>query len=162
MEMPAPVSIVPASTEDLVRLQAFLRPFFQRGDLLFIPEEKLKKALRRFLLAKQPAGAILGSLGLFEWGKDLVEVRALAVDAKVRGMGIGSAMLDCAISRARLEGKKKVFALTYKTAFFTARGFREVPKESLPHKIWGDCMLCLSRENCKEKSVIFGLQAQED
>ncbi len=155
-------SVVPASSEDLLRLEAFLSPFFQRGELLFIPREKLKKNIRRFLLARQPSGAILGSLGLFEWGKDLVEVRAFAVDAKVRGMGIGSMLLESALSRARLDGKQKVFALTYKIAFFTARGFCEVPKESLPHKIWGDCVLCLNRENCKEKSVIFSLKAQED
>lgn len=153
------VSIVPAKVGDALILEAFLKPFFRNGELLLIPEERLKRYLGRFLLAKQGSARILGSIGLFEWGRDLSEVRAFAVDPKFRGMGLGSALLERAVAKARALGKKGVFALTYKKEFFEAKGFREVAKESLPHKIWGDCILCPNRENCKEKAMLLDFEA---
>lgn len=159
MEIISQVSIVPAKPGDVLSLEAFLKPFFRNGELLLIPEERLKRYIGRFLLVKQGTVRVLGSIGLFEWGKDLAEVRAFAVDAKFRGMGLGSALLESAIAKAEGLGRKSVFALTYKKDFFVAKGFREVAKESLPHKIWGDCILCPNRKNCKEKAMLLNLEA---
>lgn len=157
METVSQVSVVQAKPGDVFSLEAFLKPFFRNGELLLIPQERLRRCIERFLLVKQGSARILGSIGLFEWGKDLAEVRAFAVDPKFRGMGLGGALLRSAIAKAEGLGKKAVFALTYKKEFFAAKGFHEVAKESLPHKVWGDCLLCPNRHGCKEKAMLLNL-----
>ena len=37
-------------------------------------------------------------------------------------------------------GFHNVFALTYRPGFFASLGFVEVDKQTLPNKIWADCI----------------------
>jgi hypothetical protein len=47
-----------------------------------------------------------------------------------------------------------VFALTRKTGFFLKLGFQVVPRDSLPRKIWKDCITCTKFVGCDEVAVV--------
>jgi len=54
-------------------------------------------------------------------------------------------------------GLPRVFTLTYQEGFFQRLGFHVVSKETLPHKIWGDCLNCPKFPNCDEIAMITDL-----
>ena len=51
----------------------------------------------------------------------------------------------------------KVFVLTYRPDFFGALGFREVDKQTLPNKIWADCIKCVKFPDCDEVAMLMEL-----
>jgi amino-acid N-acetyltransferase len=53
-------------------------------------------------------------------------VRTLAVDPSVKGSGVGHALLEGLLRRARELGVRRVFCLTFEVEFFAAHGFREI------------------------------------
>jgi amino-acid N-acetyltransferase len=46
-------------------------------------------------------------------------------------------------------------ALTYVPEFFHKLGFRTVPKDMLPEKVWGVCVKCYKYNNCDEIAVLL-------
>ena len=56
------------------------------------------------------------------WG-DLAEVRSLVVDSSARGLGLGKAIVEELIVRAKQLGVSRVFCLTFEVEFFTRCGF---------------------------------------
>jgi len=58
---------------------------------------------------------------------------------------------------ARALGIRTLFALTYVPDFFVKLGYRVVPRESLPHKVWTECINCPFFMTCKETPVIRDL-----
>jgi amino-acid N-acetyltransferase len=45
-------------------------------------------------------------------------------------------------------------SLTYEQRFFEKLGFEVVPKESLPLKVWSDCVRCPKRDGCDEIAML--------
>jgi amino-acid N-acetyltransferase len=45
-------------------------------------------------------------------------------------------------------------ALTYEQTFFEKSGFEVVPKDSLPLKVWSDCIRCPKRDGCDEIAMV--------
>jgi amino-acid N-acetyltransferase len=48
-------------------------------------------------------------------------------------------------------------ALTYEQAFFEKLGFEVVSKDSLPLKVWSDCVRCPKQETCDEIAMVLTL-----
>jgi amino-acid N-acetyltransferase len=57
---------------------------------------------------------------------DLGEVRTVAVDPAVKGRGIGHAIVGRLLQMARELELKRLFVLTFETAFFGRHGFTEI------------------------------------
>ena len=89
--------------------------------------------------------------------EDLAEVRSLAVAAAYEGRGVGRHLVEACLDEARQLGLPRIFALTYKQAFFEKFGFRVVEKSELPHKVWGDCLKCAKFPDCDEIAMIVDL-----
>jgi len=159
MMMNAIVIIKKADINDLEKIEGFLKPFIHEGTLLYLPREKLEENIRGFLIALNIKNTIVGSIWLFEWGRELAEIRSFAVDLTYRGNGIGLRLLEGAVNQAKSLKNKRLFALTYSADFFVraGSGFGIVQKESLPEKIWGDRIFCTSRNDCKEQAVALNL-----
>jgi len=49
---------------------------------------------------------------------------------------------------------RRVFTLTYQEAFFNRIGYRQIDKNRLPHKIWGDCLKCVKFPDCDEIAML--------
>jgi amino-acid N-acetyltransferase len=62
------------------------------------------------------------------------------------------------VDEARRLGIRKLMALTYEQAFFEKLGFAVVEKESLPLKVWSDCVRCPKRHGCDEIAMVRELE----
>lgn len=92
----------------------------------------------------------------FTW-IDMAEIRSLAVDEAAAGTGIGRALVEANIEEARTQGIVQVYAFTYVTGFFARLGFRVVPHESMPRKVWMDCITCPKFNCCDETAMVLDL-----
>src|SRR5690606_32794130 len=100
---------------------------------------------------------VVGCIAVTIIWADLAEVRSLAVDDAMRGQGVGSQLMQWAISEARRLRIRRLMALTYEQQFFAKRGFEIVPKESLPLKVWSACVRCPKKDGSDEIAVMLTL-----
>jgi amino-acid N-acetyltransferase len=100
---------------------------------------------------------IVGCTALELVWRDLAEVKSLAVDDGMRRRGIGSLLVQAAVEEARALNLSRVFALTRDQPFFAKQGFQVVDKDTLPHKVWTDCVRCPLQEHCDEIAVVINL-----
>lgn len=96
---------------------------------------------------------IIGCCALSIIWEDLAEIRSLAVREDCCGRGYGRLLMDAAEKEARELGLKRLFALTYQVAFFEHMGFARVSKDTLPQKVWSDCINCPRFPDCDEVAV---------
>ena len=101
------------------------------------------------------AGQVLGCCALSIFWEDLAEIRSLAVHPDFCGRGYGRLLMDAAIAEARNFGLKRLFALTYQVRFFERMGFSQVGKDTLPQKVWSDCVNCPRFPDCDEVAVVM-------
>jgi amino-acid N-acetyltransferase len=85
----------------------------------------LYEAVQEFWVAEL-AGEVIGCGALHVMWSDLGEVRTVAVHPKVKGHGIGHAIVDRLLEVAREIQLQRVFVLTFETEFFTRHGFVEI------------------------------------
>lgn len=97
---------------------------------------------------------LMGASALHILWEDLAEIRSLAVSKECQNKGIGKKLIERCLKEAKSLGVKKVFALTYTPQFFKKLGFKDIDKNSLPQKIWGDCLKCPRFPQCEEVAVI--------
>ncbi|WP_099022724.1 amino-acid N-acetyltransferase [Mycolicibacterium palauense] len=71
-------------------------------------------------------GEIVGCGALHVMWSDLGEVRTVAVDPKVRGRGVGHAIVARLLEVARDLQLQRLFVLTFETDFFGRHGFSEI------------------------------------
>ncbi len=85
----------------------------------------LYEAVQEFWVA-EVAGEVVGCGALHVLWADLGEVRTVAVDPKVKGRGIGHAIVDQLLKVARELQLQRLFVLTFETEFFGRHGFTEI------------------------------------
>ncbi|OCC16404.1 N-acetylglutamate synthase [Dissulfuribacter thermophilus] len=102
-------------------------------------------------------GNIVATCALHISWENLAEIRSLAVMEQFQGRGIGSALVEFAISEALTLEIYRVFTLTYQPIFFKKMGFKEVDKKILPHKVWSDCLKCPKFPDCDEVALMIEL-----
>ena len=89
---------------------------------------------------------------------NLAEVKALAVEEKFQGQGIGKRLLEAVTKVAKDLDIRRVFTLTIRTGFFEHFGFNHVSKDHLPHKVWTECVKCIYfPERCVEYAMVKDL-----
>jgi amino-acid N-acetyltransferase len=85
----------------------------------------LYEAVQEFWVAEH-AGEIIGCGALHVLWADLGEVRTVAVDPKVKGHGVGHAIVVRLLDVARELQLQRLFVLTFETEFFGRHGFTEI------------------------------------
>ncbi len=132
--------------------------------MLFRTHGDLYEHLRDFFVYTEQADGqerIVGCAALELVWRDLAEIKSLAIEESIRGRGIGSQMVRATLEEAHQLGLKKVFTLTREERFFSKLGFVTVNKDTLPHKVWSDCVRCPLRDQCDEIPMILELNAAE-
>ena len=71
--------------------------------------------------------------------------------------GVGKKLAMACMREAKKLQIAKIFVLTYVPEFFEKCGFHRVEKESLPHKIWSECVKCHKFPDCGEIPLIYEL-----
>ena len=107
----------------------------------------------------EEADVVLGCARLAVVWKDIGEVASLAVSQEYLNKGIGRYLVSACVERAKDIGLPRVFALTYQCDFFKKCGFRKVSRENLPHKVFGDCLMCPKVECCDESAFILDIES---
>lgn len=128
--------------------------------MLFRSHADLYEHLRDFFVFTDEVDGtqrVLGCAALELVWRDLAEIKSLAVDEEMRGRKIGSALVEATIAEARRLGLTRVFALTREQRFFEKLSFTVVSKETLPHKVWTDCVRCPLQEHCDEVAMVMDL-----
>ena len=141
---------------DIPEIHTLVNSFATRGEMLGRSRSELYEGLRDFFVVEQD-GRVVGCSALHINWEDLAEVRSLAVAPELQGKGMGKTLVSACIEEARSLGIARIYALTYRPGFFEGVGFSKVPKESLPHKVWGDCLKRPQFPNCDEDAVIMEL-----
>jgi amino-acid N-acetyltransferase len=149
--------IRPATIHDVPRIQEVINSHAELGKMLFKSFAQLYEYLRDFVVYEQD-GNVVGCCAISILWADLAEVRSLAVDDAFRGRGIGSALVRECINEARRLQIRKLMSLTYEQRFFEKLGFQVVPKETLPLKVWTDCVKCPKNANCDEIAMVRVLE----
>ncbi|MDD4767442.1 MAG: N-acetyltransferase, partial [Desulfotomaculaceae bacterium] len=100
---------------------------------------------------------VIGAGSLHITWKDLAEIRALAVAPEYARKGIGHGLVSKFIDEARDLAIPRLFVLTYQDGFFAKCGFIIVEKDSLPQKVWKECVNCPKFPNCEEIAMILDI-----
>jgi amino-acid N-acetyltransferase len=141
---------------DVPQIHALVNSFATKGEMLAKSRSELYEGVRDFFVVEHD-GVVQGCSALHINWEDLAEVRSLAVLPDEQGKGMGKALVNACIDEARTLGLARVYALTYRAGFFEGIGFHQIPKESLPQKVWGDCLKCPQFPNCDEDAVLLEL-----
>ncbi len=149
--------IRPATVHDVPRIAAIINSHAELGRMLFKSYAQLYEDLRDFAVC-QIEEQVAGCAALSVIWADLAEVRSLAVDGKFQGRGIGKQLVGWAIEEARRLQIRRIMSLTYEQPFFEKCGFAVVPKESLPLKVWSDCVRCPKKDGCDEIAMVRTLE----
>lgn len=152
------VHVRPARIADMWRVESLINGFAQRGLMLPKTPDQLVRHFREFVVAVDPEGRVLGCGALRIFTGQLAEVASLAVDEAGHGLGIGRGLVEQLAVEAEALGIGTIFALTLEDGFFHKLGFRTVPKELFPLKVWADCRSCPKLHACDEIAVVRELQ----
>ena len=136
---------------DVDEMHDLIAGYAAKGVMLPKPHSTLYETLREFVVAEDvESKKIVGVGALHLTWNELAEVRSMAVHEDYSRKGIGSEIVKRLLEEGRAVGVKKFFTLTYQPEFFGSLGFETVNKESLPHKIWKECIECPKFPNCDE------------
>lgn len=120
-----------ARTADVPAIRDLIDFYTPDRILLDKPTVTLYEDIQEFWVAERDNDAsVVGCGALHVMWRDLAEVRTVAVDPRCRGLGIGHAIVEKLLGTAAWLGVRRVFCLTFETAFFERHGFR--PLAELP------------------------------
>lgn len=114
-----------ARTRDVPRIQKIAEPLVADRILLGKEMVELYESIQEFVVAELD-GEVVGFGALHVMWQDLAEVRTLAVDVNNKRRGLGAAMLNELLERAKNLGVHRVFCLTFEVDFFKRHGFAEI------------------------------------
>lgn len=145
-----------AKMQDVEFMHGLINDYANKKLMLARSRHSLYEGLREFTIAEID-GKPVGVGGLHILWEDLGEVRALCVDPEYAKQGIGRKIVEYLLEEAKEVGLPKVFTLTYQVGFFEKCDFRVVPMETLPHKVWKECMDCPKFPKCDETGMVYEL-----
>jgi amino-acid N-acetyltransferase len=146
-----------ATIHDIPRIGDIINSHAELGKMLFKSYAQLYEGLRDFAVYEKNS-KVVGCTALSVIWADLAEIRSLAVDSEYVGQGIGRRLVEWSIEEARRLQIRKIMSLTYEQAFFAKMGFEVVDKDTLPLKVWSDCVRCPKRDGCDEIAMVRELR----
>jgi len=141
-----------AEVDDVDAIAELLAPFAEQEIILPRSRDDIFQHLQEFVVACFD-GDLAGVAAMHIYGSNLAEVRSLVVRVDMQGRGIGHLLLKACEKWGMGLGVACIFALTYVPEFFSRVGYEQVPKESLPQKIWTVCVHCSKFADCDEMAV---------
>lgn len=125
------VRVRPAMPTDAVAIRDLVEPYANHEKHILIPRDLVGyyEEIPEFFIAEVPEGGgwtPVGCGALHILWQHLGEVRTLAVHGDHLREGVGHALLERLIERAREFGLQEVFCLTFEVEFFARHGFEVV------------------------------------
>ena len=141
-----------ARVGDVPAIHALVNFFARREKMLPLSLSDVYDRLRDFFVYEEDGEAVACCALHVVW-EDLAEVRSLAVREDLSGRGIGRGLVAACVGEAPGLGVQRVFTLSFVPEFFEKLGMVRVEKETLPHKVWADCVKCPHFPNCDEVAL---------
>ncbi|HYW08115.1 MAG TPA: N-acetyltransferase [Longimicrobium sp.] len=148
------VTVRTARLSDVAQIETLINGFADRQLMLHKTQVQLSRTFREFVVAFDASGRLLGCAALRVYTPQLAELGSLAVHENAHGLGVGRKLVAAVEEEAARHGIGTVFALTLQDVFFHKQGYRTVPKEMFPLKVWADCRGCAKLEKCDEIAVV--------
>lgn len=148
--------IRPATLEDVPSILKLINSHAQKGLMLMKSPLDIYRGIFNFVVCEID-GQIVGCSRLAVVWKDIGEVASLAVSDDYKRQGIGKKLVMACLEKAKQIGLPRVFTLTYQVDFFTHCGFKIVERDSLPYKVFGDCLKCPKVDCCDENAMVMDL-----
>ena len=145
-----------ATIDDVEKIYKLINDFAAKNVMLPRSLSELYENIRDYFVFIQD-DTLVGCAALHIFWKDLAEIKSVAVMETTQRKGIGRKLVRVCIREAHKLRISKMFVLTYVPEFFEKCGFRRVEKETLPHKIWSECVKCHKFPDCGEIPLILEL-----
>lgn len=134
---------------DVEKIYELVNYYADKGLMLPRSRSILYENIRDFVVIEKD-GEIIGIGALHVLWNDLAELRTLAVKSNMVKQGIGKQIVEFILKEAKGLKIQKVFTLTYQSGFFEKLNFTIIDKETMPKKVWTDCINCPKFPNCNE------------
>ena len=125
----------PARTSDIKAIRAIIDTYVLGRRLLAKETVTLYETVQEFTVAEID-GEVVGCGALHVLWEDLAEVRTVAVLEKMRGQGVGNAIIENIVDRARQIGIDRIFCLTFETEFFARNGFSVIEGTPVEQEVY--------------------------
>ena len=130
-----------ARTCDVPVIRKLIDANVESGRLLSKATVTLYEDIQEFCVAELPDdGGLAGCGALHVMWEDLAEIRTIAVRGECQGTGIGHAIVDALLARARALGVERVFVLTFAVEFFARRGFRPISGTPVAAEVYSELL----------------------
>jgi amino-acid N-acetyltransferase len=143
-----------ATLQDVPAIHRLINSRAKQGEMLPRSLAEIYENIRDYYVSLE-RNAVVGVAGLHVSWEDLAEIKSVAVKPAYQGQGLGRALVQACLAEGRALRIRKFFALTYVPVFFRKLGFKKIKRESLPHKIWSDCIKCPHFPNCNEEAMLL-------
>ena len=132
--------IRPARTSDIKAIHSIIDTYVLGRRLLAKETVTLYETVQEFTVAEFD-GEVVGCGALHVLWEDLAEVRTVAVLEKMRGKGVGNALIANIVDRARTLGVARIFCLTFETDFFGRNGFEIIEGTPVDPEVYSELLL---------------------
>ncbi|MGL5930676.1 MAG: amino-acid N-acetyltransferase [Dermatophilaceae bacterium] len=129
----------PARTGDVRAIRELVAPLAASRVLISKEAVAYYETVQEFLVAEE-GDRVVGCGALHVMWEDLGEVRTLAVERSALGRGVGSAVLDQLVERARSLGLARLFCLTFETSFFARHGFTPIEGQAVEPAVYAELL----------------------
>lgn len=148
------VEIRRARVSDVNQIHELINVYSEQKILLPRTVESLYQNIQSIFVAELD-GRVVGSASLSILDKELAEIRSLVVDPNVEKKGIGRLLVEEVVAETRRLGIQKLISLTYQVKFFEKCGFEVTVKDTMPQKVWKDCINCPKMPSCDEVAMVY-------
>jgi amino-acid N-acetyltransferase len=152
------LTIARAERKHAAAIHALITANLEEGRLLPRTLDEIAVHAGRFSIVMR-GRKVVGCAELAPLSAQVAEVRSLAVDAKERGNGVGTMLVDDLRQRAHDAGFDKLSAFTHAPGYFSQMGFSIVPHLWVHEKIFTDCVKCPSFRRCGQYAMISAVDA---
>lgn len=113
-----------AQLKDILEIKKLIDWAAAHHKILPRDEDELKKVIPSFFVWTEN-GSIVGCCSLEVYSQKLAEIRSLVVSEKHRNKGIGKALVQASLKRAKEQNIYEVLTITEKDQFFEKMGFNK-------------------------------------
>ena len=143
-----------AHLPEAAQIHGLIAAYTADGTLLPRSQAEICENIRDFTVVASQ-GQVIGCGALHFYGLDLAEIRSLAVARTAQQQGVGRRLLEALLAEAREHRVARVCLFTRIPDYFALLGFVPVSPQSLPEKIWKDCLKCPRFHCCDETALVF-------
>lgn len=149
------ITVRKATSQDVDNIYNILQPYVIGEIILERSKDDILQHIEEFFIANEN-NSIVGTISFHDYGNNLFEIRSLAVNNQFKKHGAGRALVTELINQLRSDHTDcKIFTLTYVPEFFIKNNFKIVEKDTLPEKIWKDCVNCPKIDCCEEIALVY-------